>query len=508
LRNINNKIFNKKLHMKNKIAITCLPLLILIFITGTLPVSAKNMHGKQEYSDQDKVFMAGAATSNITPFLGGGIVGGWGIPEAIHIHDELHARCLVLDDGNTKLVFIVVDLVGVNQDLTEEAKKIILEETGIPPENVIISAVHTHSATSAQGEGEKRRQWTGGEPFDEYQQFVIRRLGDVTRIAINNLEPAEIGWGAGNVPEHVFVRRWLLKPGVTVTNPFGEQDRALMNPGVGNPDVLEPTDKPDPEVFFISVRSPEGKPVALLANYSLHYVGGVPSGHISADYFAVFADRIQELLKADRQDPPFVGIMTNGTSGNVNNINYGGKPERNPPYAKMRKVAEDVAREVFRVHNKIEYHPWVPLRAAREELTLKVRKPDSQMIERSKSIMARPETIKPVHRHEAEYAKRVLYLNDWPDEIDIVMQTFGIGDLGVAAIPFETFAETGIEIKERSPFKSTFTIELANGYHGYLPTPEQHELGGYETWLSTNKVQKDASVIVVDKLLNQLSKLK
>ena len=77
-----------------------------------------------------------------------------------------------------------------------------------------------------------------------------------------------------------------------------------------------------------------------------------------------------------------------------------------------------------------------------------------------------------------------------------------------SAIPFETFAETGMEIKEKSPFKSTFVIELANGYNGYLPTPEQHELGGYETWLSTNKVEKEASVKIVAKLLNQLSSLK
>jgi hypothetical protein len=65
-----------------------------------------------------------------------------------------------------------------------------------------------------------------------------------------------------------------------------------------------------------------------------------------------------------------------------------------------------------------------------------------------------------------------------------------------------------MEIKEKSPFKSTFVIELANGYNGYLPTPEQHELGGYETWLSTNKVEKEASVKIVAKLLNQLSSLK
>src|SRR5690606_679506 len=120
----------------------------------------------------------------------------------------------------------------------------------------------------------------------------------------------------------------------------------------------------DPEVSFISVQATDGRPIALLANYSLHYVGGVPSGHISADYFAVFADRIQQLLNADRQDPPFVGIMSNGTSGDVNNINFRGPAEKHPPYAKMKIVAEDVAQEVMRVYKTIEHHAWVPLKAA------------------------------------------------------------------------------------------------------------------------------------------------
>jgi hypothetical protein len=62
------------------------------------------------------------------------------------------------------------------------------------------------------------------------------------------------------------------------------------------------------------------------------------------------------------------------------------------------------------------------------------------------------------------------------------MQALRIGELAIVALPCEVFAETGLAIKQRSPLKSTFTIELANGYHGYLPTPEQHALGGYETW--------------------------
>ena len=73
-----------------------------------------------------------------------------------------------------------------------------------------------------------------------------------------------------------------------------------------------------------------------------------------------------------------------------------------------------------------------------------------------------------------------------------MLQAIRIGDLAIVSSPFETFAETGLEIKIRSPFKTTFTIELANGGYGYLPTPEQHRLGGYETWLGTNRVETGA----------------
>ena len=457
---------------------------------------------------KSNVFRAGAATSNITPFLGGGLVGGWSTPPATHVHDELHARCLVLDDGYTKLMFIVVDNIAMNRDLTDEAKRLINKETNLPVENILISAIHTHSSVSSQGEGDLRGKWSYDGTYDDYQRFLLRRFADCARIALNNLEPAQIGWGVGSVPQHVFVRRWKMKPGTPMPNPFGGQDKVVMNPGVGNPNLFEPAGKPDPEVSFISVQSTNGKPIALLANYSLHYVGGVPTGHISADYFAVFAERIKELLKAEKQDPPFVGIMSNGTSGNVNNINFRGPAEKNPPYAKMKIVADDVAREVFRVYSTIQHHDWVPLKSAQEELRLKVRKPDQQMIAWANGVLSRPDTVVPVHRHEKTYAERTLKMLDWPDNVDILLQTFRIGDLGVAAIPFETFAETGMEIKAKSPFRPSFTIELANGSYGYLPTPGQHALGGYETWFSTNKVEVEASVKIVAKILELFARMK
>jgi hypothetical protein len=77
----------------------------------------------------------------------------------------------------------------------------------------------------------------------------------------------------------------------------------------------------------------------------------------------------------------------------------------------------------------------------------------------------------------------------------------------MCALPFETFVEIGLELKSRSPIAHTMVIGIANGYHGYLPTPEQHKLGGYETWLGTNRVQEDASVILTDNLLEMLTAL-
>jgi hypothetical protein len=299
-----------------------------------------------------------------------------------------------------------------------------------------------------------------------------------------------------------------MKPGTPMPNPLGGEDQVVMNPGVENPNLLEPAGEPDTEVSFISVQSADGRPLALLANYSLHYVGGVPVGHISADYFAIFADRIQELLKADRQDPPFIGIMSNGTSGDANNINFRGPVEKNPPYAKMKKVADDVAREVYRVHNKITFHDWVPLKAAASDLNLEVRKPDKDMVTRAENVLNRPETVKSVHRLEKIYAEFMMEMLDWPDNIEIMLQTFRIGDLGIAAIPFEVFAATGMEIKTKSPFDATFTIELANGWYGYLPTPEQHELSGYETWLGSNRVEKEASTKIVNTLMNLFDTIK
>ncbi len=450
------------------------------------------------------VFRAGASTSNITPPLGELIVGGWKPVPATHIHDELYARCLVLDDGATKLAIVLCDNVGISREVFELAKAEVSKTTGLPASHLLMASTHTHSATTARGPS--KVIWE--DDLTDYQRFLAKRISDGVRRALNHLEPARIGWGKIDEPTEVFNRRWYVKDAGLLSNPFGGVDQVRMNPPRGSAVLDRPAGPTDPEISFISVQSVTGRPIALLANYSLHYVGGVPTGEVSADYFGCFAKLVAEKLGADDQTPAFVGMLSNGTSGDVNNINFtqsSSQRKRYKSYEKMQEVAEKVASRVYEANQKVVFHDWVPLAARVTELQLTLRKPSREMLQHLANSVA--SDTDQGHSRTRIYADRIAKLKRAPTTVHVPLQTICIGELGVAAIPFETFAEIGLELKDRGPFEQMFTIELANGSYGYLPTPRQHRLGGYETWLGTNFVEFDASIKIVNSILGMFDEL-
>ena len=134
-------------------------------------------------------------------------------------------------------------------------------------------------------------------------------------------EPVKIGWARAPIPEHVFNRRWLLTEGENYENPFGShEDRVRMNPGYGNPDISQPTGPTDPILKVLGISRANGSPLALIGNYSLYYVGGVNG--ISADYFGAYANWLKRYFQREYPKKPFVGLLTNRASGDINNLNY------------------------------------------------------------------------------------------------------------------------------------------------------------------------------------------
>ncbi len=240
----------------------------------------------------------------------------------------------------------------------------------------------------------------------------------------NLTPPLGIEINGRTVPQHVFCRRVIVKPGVIDTNLMGAVgDRVKMNWSSPKPAVDGDFSGPvDPEMFILSVQHADGRPLSLLANHSLHFVGGVGPGHLSADYFGVFCERMKELLGAEKQEPAFVALMSNGTSGDINNNDF--RKARTPlkPYEQIRIVAEDVARELHRVTKPLTYRDDLKLSAASTELEMAVRKPSPAEVDRARGIVGGRDRLK-LRTWTEFYANKQLILAEYPDRLPMPLPT-------------------------------------------------------------------------------------
>ena len=445
------------------------------------------------------VFRAGAATTKITPQIGVSLDGYMmklGPAEAVH--DDLHARCLALDDGRERLAICVCDLCTVPGAVFDRAKQIVHQRSGLPVERMLMAATHTHSAPRigvAQGDLDK-----------QYVDFLVRQIATAVLTAIEKLAPARLGCGAAAMPQYTYNRRWWMKPGTIPANPFGDAtDQVLFNPPAGSKNLLRPAGPVDPQLSVLSVQHSDGRPMAVLANYSIHYAGGFARAHVSADYFGVFARQIGELVGGGSD---FVGVLSNGTSGNIGaGVDFRKPPKKFPAWSRMQELGQAAAEEAARVVQKIEHRDGLSLAMREKEIPLAVRRPGAERLEWAKRILAATEA-KHAHRWTPLYAKEALLLAEYAPTVPVKLQTLRIGPLAIAAIPCEVFAETGLAIKKASPLENTFVMELANQYYGYLPTPEQHALGGYETWPARSScLEIDAASKIRAALLEMLQQM-
>jgi hypothetical protein len=432
---------------------------------------------------------AGAAAVDITPPIGTVINGGTAGIVSTHVHDPLHARALLLDDGTHRLAWVVVDNCLVDRALFDEAKRLVQQAVGLPPDAICLSTTHTHSAGSVTGVHLS-------EPDPAYRRVLPGKIADSVRMAATRLAPASIGWASGSVPQHVFNRRIRLKPGIAYTNLLGKTgDGAKMNWSSPSPEDAAFAGPVDPELFVVSVRHADGRPLALLANYSLHYVGGVGSGDLSADYYGEFCERVARWMDAAPGDPPFVAMLSNGTSGDINNNDFRAKAPQRPPYAQIRRVADDVAREAVRVVRGLPHRDDVILRHAAVELSLAVRKPSPAEVDAARALV-HGRSAGELRSWPEIYAREQLLLDAYPDRVSLPLQMFRIGDLEIAQWPGEIFASSGLALKSAAKPSPAFNIGLANGWFGYIPPPDQHALGAYETWrgrtspLETNAIPR------------------
>jgi hypothetical protein len=442
---------------------------------------------------------AGAAKVDITPKPGVSLDGPISKNGPVTgVHDPLHARALVLADDETRLAIVICDACMIGRDVFDAAKAIARDKTHLATDHMLMAATHTHAAPRASHVGT-------GPLDDEYHAWLAEQIAAAVVEAEKNLAPAQIGWGSFQKPEFIRCRRHLCQAGSVGVNPFGEAGERIKSVAGSSSAIIEPAGPVDPQFSILSVQHADGQPLAVLGNFSVHYCGGYRRGLVSADYFGHYAEALETQLKPVDGRPAFVGLMSNGTSGNTGAIESGGK--KYPPFEWMKVSARILADDTRQVLQSIEHRRDLTLAMHETELELGVRRPDPARLAWASQILAEP-TAKGPHRWSRVYAQEAEHLSKYPATTKIKLQAIRIGGLGIAAAPCEVFAETGLAIKRDSPHPATFHIELANGYGGYLPPPEQHELGGYETWPARSSfLEVSAELKIRETLLELLRKV-
>ena len=435
------------------------PLAVGLMLLTALPVRAD--------------FRAGAAVVDVTPEVLPVLVNGGMVSRSLDkVNTRVNARALALADGREQLVIVVVDSCMIGRPLLDEAKALATQRTGIPRDRILISATHSHTAPASMG-------CLGTDADPRYVPLLRAKLVEAIAAAQANLEPAQIGWAKADADAFNATRQWIRRPDRLAEDPFGNKTvRANMHAARNLDDVTGEAGPEDPDLTLISIQARDGRPLAVLGNFSMHYFS---DRDISADYFGLFSEGLKTRLAAASPagKAPFVGIMSHGCSGDIYRTDYR-IPEKDRPKPAIQDYANGLADLAVKTLTGIRHRADVDLAMAERRMTLDYRVPDVQRLEWARRVVQ--ETGDRLAKTPTEvYAREQILLHE-AQRAEIVVQALRIGDIAIATTPTETYAVTGLKIKAASPLRNTMVIELANGGDGYIPPPEQHPFGGYNTW--------------------------
>ncbi|MBU7004152.1 MAG: hypothetical protein HXS50_01200 [Theionarchaea archaeon] len=425
---------------------------------------------------------AGTGRVDITPQIGSCLVGYLYPPRISRgVRNPLFATSVVLGTDANRVAFVSCDLIAVPRPWSDEAKSIILDGTGIPPERVMIAATHIHT-------GPCTSSIFMSEADLDYLSELPGAIAESVLIADNSRTPASLEVGVAQETRLSFNRR------------FSMRDRTIRtNPGIGNPDIIGPVGPIDPDILVISIRDAGGKLRGGLFNYANH-VDVLTGDLIDPDYPGLLARLFRDRFGEDANL-----VYLNGACGDLNHIDIEG-PERQSGAEQVEMMGRALFDDLVEALGDAKRDPVTGTDGIIGELFIPRHVVSDQELEIALRILEETDGID----SRVIFAREIMMLERDPSpEISTVMQAMRVGTTAFVGIPGEVFVEIGLAIKEASEFPRTAVVELANDYVGYLPTDQGYHEGGYEvTPARSSQAAPGAARAIVDGASELLSRLR
>ncbi len=401
------------------------------------------------------------------------------------VKDPLQAKALVFRQGEIQGALLVCDLLGIPRDLSRLVREQASKQTGIPFQNISISATHTHTSPRITQDFKEYalREASGRlteEDKESYFTYLIDGMTEAIVSASMNTMEVEMVSGIGDAPGLAFNRRYLMTDG-----------RVRMNPGRLNPGIVSPAGPADPDVHFILFR-PSGQTdfCASLTVFASHYVRG--GTEFSADYPFYLEERLREIFGEQ-----IVSVFGLGACGNINTVDFLGTLPADDSLPRVERVANDLA-EAIKIAlpdagkgspdlGIISRTIYLPLQDYTEE-ELKWSKEDKEPLYPERDFLQIRRKLKisvwgvqPPLELLREYEAVPPSVSGDPWRLPVEIHAFKLDhETAIVTMPGELFVEFAFDLKQRSPFSNTMLIELANADIAYVPTKQAFREGDYE----------------------------
>jgi len=437
---------------------------------------------------------AGAAEVVITPPAGAPMYGYYYNRGAEGVHDDLHAKALVVEKDGAAIALVVCDVGSLSRPIVDQARALIRKATGIPADRVMISATHTHTGpVLLSNTGTSRYNLEGDMKriAEEYTAALPGKIAEAVGKAHAALVPARIRMATGREDSLTFNRRFHMKDGTVG-----------WNPGKLNPKIERPAGPIDGSVPLVVVETADGKStLAAYVNYALHLdtVGGM---HYSADFPATLG----KILR-DSKGASLIPLFTIGCAGNLNHIDVStAEPQKG--HGEAARIGAVLAGEVLKAWKRVTPVEVASIRTSTEIVKLPVPRFTPAQVEQARAVSATFGQKNAAPFIDLVHAAKVMELADreyQPLEAEVQVMALS-KDLVFVGLPGEIFTELGLAIKQGSPFTQTVIAELANGGLGYIADRKAYAQGAYE--VISSRADTGGGELLVDSAVRQLIKLK
>ena len=379
------------------------------------------------------VFKAGMAERNITLEIGCEAPGGYGKSYHKTLHDACKVRVAVFDDGSNRVALIGIDALFIHRTTTLNVRKEIARKTKIPEGNILIGASHSHSSGPMSGvmpgdfdDASKLVQKLAYEQSTCADASYLAKVeGAIVEAVLADNEgclSVKAGIGKGVEDKVAFNRRFKMRDGGAATNP-----------GLGNPDIVEPAGPVDPEVGIIGVWGDNNKLLGFVVNFCCHATTS-PDG-ISANYIYFLEKVIQGYYGKDA-----VVVFLNGASGDVTQVDNRSAYRLPTGERSAQLVGGRVGAEALKQLLIMEPGILVPVAAKTTILPIKRRVPSAERVKQALEMVEK-DPMKVVST-EWTFAKEIILLDALLKKepiVDVEVQAVQVGPAVFLTTPAEYF---------------------------------------------------------------------